>query len=46
MAEPAAAPAGDYATTALSARELEWANNSPELLAEHKEINGPVVRTR
>lgn len=31
---------------ALSARELAWAINSPELLAEHKELNGPIVRTR
>ena len=30
----------------LSARELEWANNSPELLEEHKKINGPIIRTR
>ena len=31
---------------ALSARELEWAINSPELLREHSEINGSIVRTR
>jgi hypothetical protein len=39
-------PAEAYTSAALNARELEWANNSPELLAEHKKINGPVVRTR
>eukprot|EP00934_Nitzschia_sp_Nitz4_P000178 Nitzschia sp. Nitz4//scaffold47_size129522//25073//27127//NITZ4_003541-RA/size129522-processed-gene-0.33-mRNA-1//-1//CDS//3329552770//178//frame0 len=31
---------------ALSARELEWANNPPELLAEHKARNGTIIRTR
>lgn len=31
---------------ALSARELEWAKNSPELLEKHKQINGNIVRTR
>ena len=31
---------------ALSARELEWAKNSPELLDEHKQRNGGLVRTR
>ncbi len=31
---------------ALSARELEWAINPPELLAEHKARNGPIIRTR
>ena len=31
---------------ALSARELEWAVNPPELIAEHKKINGNIVRTR
>mmetsp|Transcript_24643 Transcript_24643/g.60491 ORF Transcript_24643/g.60491 Transcript_24643/m.60491 type:complete len:695 (-) Transcript_24643:122-2206(-) len=39
----------DTSTTtrnALSARELEWAKNSPELLAKHKEVNGDIVRTR
>ncbi len=30
----------------LSARELEWAVNSPALIAEHERINGPIVRTR
>lgn len=38
--------ADEYTSTALSARELEWANNPPELIAEHKKINGPIVRTR
>lgn len=33
-------------TNALSARELEWAKNTPELLAKHAEVNGPVIRTR
>ena len=31
---------------ALSARELEWAVNTPELEQEHAKINGPIVRTR
>jgi glutaminyl-tRNA synthetase len=31
---------------ALSARELEWAVNSAELLKEHKDRNGAIVRTR
>ena len=31
---------------ALSARELAWAVNSPELIAEHKRLNGPIVRNR
>jgi hypothetical protein len=35
-----------YASAALSARELEWAVNSPELLSEHRRINGSAVRTR
>ena len=30
----------------MSARELEWAINSPELLKEHAAINGSMVRTR
>jgi uncharacterized protein (DUF736 family) len=43
----AAAPEGEeYASAALSARELEWAVNPPELLAEHRRINGSLVRTR
>mmetsp|Transcript_33280 Transcript_33280/g.50195 ORF Transcript_33280/g.50195 Transcript_33280/m.50195 type:complete len:691 (-) Transcript_33280:191-2263(-) len=32
--------------SALSARELEWAVNSEQLLAEQKELNGSIVRTR
>jgi glutaminyl-tRNA synthetase len=38
----------EEATTrnALSARELEWAVNSPELLEQHKQRNGSIVRTR
>ena len=31
---------------ALSARELEWAVNSPALLEAHAKLNGPIVRTR
>lgn len=31
---------------ALSARELEWAKNPPDLQAKHAEINGPIIRTR
>lgn len=30
----------------LSARELEWANNPPELLKQHQERNGNIIRTR
>ena len=33
-------------TNALSAREIEWAKNSPELLAAHGEANGTIIRTR
>eukprot|EP00529_Nitzschia_sp_RCC80_P015290 CAMPEP_0113484446 /NCGR_PEP_ID=MMETSP0014_2-20120614/23965_1 /TAXON_ID=2857 /ORGANISM="Nitzschia sp." /LENGTH=701 /DNA_ID=CAMNT_0000378047 /DNA_START=211 /DNA_END=2316 /DNA_ORIENTATION=+ /assembly_acc=CAM_ASM_000159 len=33
-------------TNALSARELEWANNPPERLEEHAQRNGPIIRTR
>ena len=36
----------EYTGAALKGRELEWAVNSPELLAEHKRINGNIVRTR
>lgn len=36
----------EYTSAALNARELEWAINSPELIAEHKKINGPIIRTR
>jgi glutaminyl-tRNA synthetase len=45
----AAAPAdeeGGNTRNALSARELEWANNSPELLEQHSKANGSIVRTR
>ena len=36
------------ATTAgaLEGRELEWAVNTPELLAEHASINSSIIRTR
>lgn len=47
---PAPAPPAEgeegYTSNALSARELEWAVNSPELIEEHKKINGPIIRTR
>jgi len=33
-------------SSALSARELEWAVNPEELIEEHKKVNGPIVRTR
>jgi len=33
-------------TNALAARELEWAQNSPTLLAEHAAINSGIIRTR
>lgn len=36
----------EYTSAALHGRELEWAVNSPELIAEHKKVNGSVVRTR
>jgi hypothetical protein len=35
-----------YTSAALNARELEWAVNPPQLVAEHKKFNGSVVRTR
>lgn len=35
-----------YNGAALNARELEWAVNSPELIAAHKKVNGNIVRTR
>lgn len=31
---------------ALSARELDWAKNPPELLEQHKKVNGSIIRTR
>lgn len=33
-------------SNALSARELQWAVNTPELLEQHAQKNGPIVRTR
>mmetsp|Transcript_2574 Transcript_2574/g.5513 ORF Transcript_2574/g.5513 Transcript_2574/m.5513 type:complete len:689 (+) Transcript_2574:142-2208(+) len=33
-------------SNALAARELEWAKNTPELLAEHAVINQGIIRTR
>lgn len=45
MAEETAA-AASTTTNALSAREIEWAKNSPELLAKHAEANGTIIRTR
>jgi glutaminyl-tRNA synthetase len=36
----------EYTSVALSARELEWAINPPEVQAQHKQANGPIVRTR
>ncbi|GAX13898.1 glutaminyl-tRNA synthetase [Fistulifera solaris] len=36
----------EYNSTALNARELEWANNPPETMAAHKARNGPICRTR
>lgn len=35
-----------HASSALSARELEWAVNSPALVQQHKSRNGALVRTR
>ena len=46
QAADAAADDEGYTSAALNARELEWAVNSPELVAEHRRINGGVVRTR
>jgi len=40
------APAASVTTNALSAREIEWAKNPPELLAKHAEVNGTIIRTR
>ena len=45
MSEETAA-AASTTTNALSAREIEWAKNSPELLAKHAEANGTIIRTR
>jgi glutaminyl-tRNA synthetase len=50
-AAAAAAPNSEASTSSstknpLSARELEWANNPPELLQEHEQANGPIIRTR
>ena len=36
----------EYTTNALSARELEWAVNSEELLQQLRKANGSIVRTR
>ncbi|KAG7337942.1 glutamyl-tRNA synthetase [Nitzschia inconspicua] len=42
--------AGSSSTTTtknpLSARELEWANNPPELIQQHQQTNGSIIRTR
>lgn len=40
------APATEYNSSALNARDLEWAKNPPDVLAKHQEINGSIVRTR
>eukprot|EP00531_Pseudo-nitzschia_arenysensis_P009525 CAMPEP_0116132062 /NCGR_PEP_ID=MMETSP0329-20121206/9348_1 /TAXON_ID=697910 /ORGANISM="Pseudo-nitzschia arenysensis, Strain B593" /LENGTH=698 /DNA_ID=CAMNT_0003626553 /DNA_START=132 /DNA_END=2228 /DNA_ORIENTATION=+ len=40
------AAAAATTTNALSAREIEWAKNPPDLLAKHAEVNGTVIRTR
>ena len=40
------APASATTNSPLSARELEWAHNPPDVMAKHKEHNGPIVRTR
>ena len=44
----AAAGGGESYNSAgvLQGRELEWAVNSPQLLAAHAATNGPIVRTR
>ena len=39
-------PANLVTSNALVGRELEWAVNSPELLAEHAAINHGIIRTR
>ena len=41
-----ATPEETATSNALKGRELEWAVNPPEVEAKHKEINGPIVRTR
>ena len=48
MASEDQPPAGTVTTnsSALVGRELEWAVNSPELLAEHATINHGIIRTR
>lgn len=33
-------------TKALQGREIEWAVNSPALAQTHKDLNGPIIRTR
>ena len=33
-------------SNALAARDIEWAKNSEELIKEHQQINGSIVRTR
>lgn len=44
---PATPPAAAVRNNnALSARELSWANNPPDLLQKHAEMNGTIVRTR
>ena len=46
MTTEPASTANGTSSNALAARELEWANNTPELLAEHASINKGIVRTR
>jgi glutaminyl-tRNA synthetase len=36
----------EYRSAALNARELAWAVNPPDVIAAHKQANGPIVRTR
>jgi glutaminyl-tRNA synthetase len=43
---PADTGAAEYNSAVLQGRELEWAVNSPQLLAAHAATNGPIVRTR
>ncbi|KAL7465538.1 hypothetical protein ACHAXS_005859 [Conticribra weissflogii] len=46
MATDSETAAAINTTNALTGRELEWAVNPPELLAEHASINQGIVRTR
>lgn len=44
--ESATASSSNNNKKVLEGRKLAWAENSPELLAQHQANNGPIVRTR